>query len=594
MRSPNGSPTDSLMRILILEDERATAQLLGMLLTTAGHSVVHALDGSDGLKQLRATPCDLVISDVQMVPMDGFNFLALARAEFPRLLVVLASACDDLHARVDKQPHKPFDVVHKPFRIEEIRRLLTRATEALQVQAGIAQAAIAPAASSSTDSGERLAGALTHSFPGTAFATVRAQLARAMRQPGNALVVAGPGFLSPEVLQLWRDASPQPQAPWQAVDASDADVHAALFGTGEEPGPAVATARGGTLVVLNLDALSATDQARLSSLLRGTPPIRLLVSLRRDPDLLLDEGRIDEALYFRFSRTAIPVPSLVDLIEHIDSLFMEAVRDTPDFPFGSMDLQIEAAASTALRGYSWPGNLTELRAVAAWTASRMRSPRVTLAQLPERFQKVRLETLAEALAQAQREHVRRVVRITPGTIEAAQVLGISPDDLTHAIAPNGPDLFSIGEPAAMANGRATSSARVSGAHNKGAFLVVASDERLRLSLEAYLTGISQDTRVALDGLQAIAQLVLATVRPKIALIAGSTAPFDLPELIEQLRRIEPSLTIATLGAANELKGVSGFPSLESMDNLPAIVAHLLGVEIPGTTSGALEQAPAHT
>ncbi|MBM3873466.1 MAG: response regulator transcription factor [Verrucomicrobia bacterium] len=62
------------MRILILEDDRATVQLLGLPLTSSGHTVVHALDGTEGLKQPRAAPCDLVISDVQMVPMDGPGF----------------------------------------------------------------------------------------------------------------------------------------------------------------------------------------------------------------------------------------------------------------------------------------------------------------------------------------------------------------------------------------------------------------------------------------------------------------------------------------------------------------------------------------
>jgi DNA-binding response OmpR family regulator len=131
------------MRILILEDDRATAQLLGLLLTSSGHTVVHALDGTEGLKQLRAAPSDLVISDVQMVPMDGFGFLKGARVEFPRILVVLASACSDLHVRIEQQPHKPFDVVHKPFRIEEVRRVLARAEEALAMQATVARSAVA-------------------------------------------------------------------------------------------------------------------------------------------------------------------------------------------------------------------------------------------------------------------------------------------------------------------------------------------------------------------------------------------------------------------------------------------------------------------
>jgi CheY-like chemotaxis protein len=206
------------MRILILEDDRATAQLLGMLLTSSGHTIVHALDGTEGLKQLRVTACDLVISDVQMVPMDGFEFLATARSEFPRLLVVLASACADLHVRIEQQAHKPFDVVHKPFRIEEVRRVLGRAEEALAVQASVARAA---AGTGARDTGgaapDAAAAGLARLYPGPAYAQARAGLLRAMAHAGNALLVAEPGVLPAEVLDLWRGAAGS-GGPWRVVD----------------------------------------------------------------------------------------------------------------------------------------------------------------------------------------------------------------------------------------------------------------------------------------------------------------------------------------------------------------------------------------
>lgn len=580
MRLPNASPPDPDMRILILEDERATAQLLGMLLTTSGHTVVHALDGNEGLKQLRAMPCDLVISDVQMVPMDGFQFLTIVRDEFPRLLVVLASACSDLHARIESQPHKPFDVVHKPFRIEEIRRVLNRATDALSVQAGIAQASTGSAGKAAADPSATIAQSLQHHFPGVAFAATRTQMARMMRQAGNSLVVAEPGLISAAILKLWHEVSPFPQAPWQVIDAAarDTDIRAALLGEGDIPGSATLSARGGTLVVLNLDALAAADQARIANHLQGTPPTRMIATVRRDPDLLLEEGQIDESLYFRFSTTAISICSLADQVEHIDSIFTEALRATPDFPFASMDIQIEMAASAALRGYRWPENLTELGTVAAWTATRMRSPRVVLSHLPERFQGIRLESLADALARAQREHLQRAVRIASNPADAAKALGISHDDLTRAMVVNGPDLFSMGGETASASGG--SCAHSAGTRTRRGFLIVSPDERLRLSLEAHFAGISVDTRSATDGLQAIAQLVLAPVRPGFALISGATPPFELEELVEHLRRIEPSLCIATMGADVEIACVVSFPTLESMDKLAGFVSHLFSVKSP--------------
>jgi len=568
------------MRILILEDERATAQLLGMLLTTSGHTVEHALDGTEGLKQLRAAPCDLVISDVQMVPMDGFGFLAIARTEFPRLLVVLASACADLHARVEKQPHKPFDVVHKPFRIEEIRRVLARATEALSIQAGIAQASVPAGKGAGAEPSEHVSERLAGLLPGTPFAPVRANLARVMRQPGNALIVAERGLIGPEVLNLWRESSPQPKAPWQVVsiDQDPSAAQAALFGPGEEAGPAVVAARGGTLVLLNLDALTSVDQARLASHLRGPPPTRIVVTLRRDPDTLLDEGLIDEALYFRFSTGAVLIPSLVDFDEHVDALFVEMLRATPGFSFGATDVQIEPSALTALRGYRWPENFVELRAVAVWVSSRMRSPRVTLSQFPERFQHVRLYTLSEALAVAQRDHLQRALRINPSSVEAALALGLSTEDFARGLSLGNPNLFTVGNP--VPAGSEKSDVSEESTQRSGGFLIVAPDERLRHSLDAHLAGMGLEARLAVDGLQAIAQLMLAPVLPRFALLSGSSAPFELSELIEQLRRLAPDLIVATLGADEEIENTHSFPMLESMDILPVILARLLEAKAP--------------
>jgi hypothetical protein len=63
----------------------------------------------------------------------------------------------------------------------------------------------------------------------------------------------------------------------------------------------------------------------------------------------------------------------------------------------------------------------------------MRAPRVVLSHLPERFQGIRLESLADALARAQHEHLQRAVRIASNTADAAQALGISQEDLTPRI-----------------------------------------------------------------------------------------------------------------------------------------------------------------
>lgn len=71
-------------RILVVEDNEASLELVRYLLAARGHQVLTAEDGDDGLRLARAQALDLVISDLQMPNMDGYAFLAGIRAD-PRL-----------------------------------------------------------------------------------------------------------------------------------------------------------------------------------------------------------------------------------------------------------------------------------------------------------------------------------------------------------------------------------------------------------------------------------------------------------------------------------------------------------------------------
>lgn len=70
-----------MARILIIEDNRANAELMAFLLTAYGHSAVSASDGPRGIAAARAAPPDLVACDVNLPGMDGFAVLAALKAD---------------------------------------------------------------------------------------------------------------------------------------------------------------------------------------------------------------------------------------------------------------------------------------------------------------------------------------------------------------------------------------------------------------------------------------------------------------------------------------------------------------------------------
>ena len=88
--------------VLVVEDSITARSLLKSILETAGYRVETALDGIDALTQLRTTQIDLVVSDVDMPRMNGFDLTARLRAsrEFAELPVVLVTSLD---SREDKE-----------------------------------------------------------------------------------------------------------------------------------------------------------------------------------------------------------------------------------------------------------------------------------------------------------------------------------------------------------------------------------------------------------------------------------------------------------------------------------------------------------
>jgi len=78
-------------RILVVDDEPSICETTAFLLEAAGYEVSTAVDGFDALLQLKSVPFDVIISDLNMPHMSGFEFLSVVRRRFPEIAVVAVS-----------------------------------------------------------------------------------------------------------------------------------------------------------------------------------------------------------------------------------------------------------------------------------------------------------------------------------------------------------------------------------------------------------------------------------------------------------------------------------------------------------------------
>lgn len=117
--------------ILVVDDSALVRSYHSYILEQADFLAITAVDGSDGLEKLYSNPCDLVLTDLSMANMDGYEFIRRVRADqkYSGLPIIIVSTERDA-----KDKKKGFDAganlyVVKPCApetmIENIRMILT-------------------------------------------------------------------------------------------------------------------------------------------------------------------------------------------------------------------------------------------------------------------------------------------------------------------------------------------------------------------------------------------------------------------------------------------------------------------------------------
>ncbi|MCB9011026.1 MAG: response regulator [Actinobacteria bacterium] len=106
--------------ILVVEDDEAIAESVAYHLTRAGHRVLRAGDGAQGLRMFKAQRPDLVILDLMLPQLDGWRFTEEVRSEDQRVPVIVCSARNSEYDRVHGLELGADDYVVKPFSMKEL------------------------------------------------------------------------------------------------------------------------------------------------------------------------------------------------------------------------------------------------------------------------------------------------------------------------------------------------------------------------------------------------------------------------------------------------------------------------------------------
>lgn len=126
---------DTESRILVVDDEDSLLDLVSSALRFGGYDVRTATDGLDALREIKANTPDLVVLDVNMPEMDGFEVCRRIRRDGIQVPVIFLTARDDISDLRVGFRQGGDDYLTKPFSLEElglrIQALLRRATPQL-------------------------------------------------------------------------------------------------------------------------------------------------------------------------------------------------------------------------------------------------------------------------------------------------------------------------------------------------------------------------------------------------------------------------------------------------------------------------------
>ncbi|WP_292831801.1 response regulator transcription factor [Microbacterium sp.] len=122
-----------MTRILVVDDEPQIVSLVSRSLNAEGFDTVSAEDGAEALERAQAGDIDLIVLDVGLPSMDGFEVLRLLRGAGERMPVIMLTARSSAHDAVEGLDAGASDYVPKPFSVAE---LLARVRSRLREHTG--------------------------------------------------------------------------------------------------------------------------------------------------------------------------------------------------------------------------------------------------------------------------------------------------------------------------------------------------------------------------------------------------------------------------------------------------------------------------
>jgi DNA-binding NtrC family response regulator len=358
--------------VLVVDDDEGMRDTLTALLKR-DYRVLRASTGETALQMMDKEDVDLMMLDVRLPGISGFEVLKITKENYPYIEVIVISVVKELEAAIEAMRWGAYHYISKDWDYESVRTVVANAGERQDLSRHVMQ--LRAEVAEQLDR-EFVAG------PSRATRDV-IETARKVAKLSATVLILGESGTGKELLaRLVHRESGGPESPFVAVNLAAIPrelVESTLFG--HEKGAFTGAIRqqlgkfelaaGGTLFLDEIGDLRHELQAKLLRALQegeiervgGTHPIktdfRLIAATNTDLERAVKEGTFREDLFYRLNVIPLKMPALRDRLEDLPELVAFFLRRY-NLKFHK---NIQGVADSTLRilgAYWWPGNIREL------------------------------------------------------------------------------------------------------------------------------------------------------------------------------------------------------------------------------------------
>ena len=375
-------------KVWVADDDNAIRVVLEESLSSSGFDVKTFSSGDAVVNELTNDSPDLILTDVQMPGMLGYDLLKHINDNHENIPVIIMTAFTDMQAAVDSYGGGAFEYIPKPFDLDEAIQIVNRALEDKPKTKGLKTKA-------KTD--------IIGESP--SMQTVFRAIGKLSTTTATVLVQGESGTGKELIAKSLHKNSPRYDMPFIALNMADIPkelVESELFG--HEKGAFTGAvdkrigrfeqANGGTLFLDEIGDMPLDSQTRLLRVLSnkefyrvcGDKPIkvdvRIIAATHQNLNNLVSQKSFREDLFYRLNVIKINVPSLRERKEDIDVLTKYFLKNHSD-SLGEELRVLSKEVMEVISRYDWPGNVRQLENICYWLALMTPTQNVKVEDLQE-------------------------------------------------------------------------------------------------------------------------------------------------------------------------------------------------------------------